>query len=98
MNRRRRVRWGPPIFWLLVIAALAIWYFAPRYLPDSVRERLPTPEMSPGHNPVLYKWKDDQGRWNVTDDPPDDRPFEEVRIDPDTNVLPPGVPPAPDRD
>jgi hypothetical protein len=47
---------------------------------------------------VLYKWKDDQGRWNITDRPPEGRAFEEVQIDPDVNVLPAGVPPELDRD
>ena len=47
---------------------------------------------------LLYKWKDDQGRWNVTDQPPAGRPYEAVRVDPDTNVLPAGVPPEQDND
>lgn len=48
-------------------------------------------------NPPLYKWKDDQGRWNVTDRPPPDRPYEKVVVDPDTNVIPSLAPPADER-
>jgi hypothetical protein len=80
---------------LAVLGAAGWWYFAPQTLPSAVRERLPA---AAAHNPVLYKWKDDQGRWNITDRPPDGRAFEEVQVDPDVNVLPAGVPPELDRD
>lgn len=36
----------------------------------------------------LYKWRDDKGRLHVTDQPPPDRPYETVRYDPKTNVVP----------
>ena len=39
-------------------------------------------------NPPLYKWKDSNGVWNVTDTPPSGRSYETVRVNPDTNVLP----------
>ena len=47
-----------------------------------------------GTNPPLYKWKDAQGRWNVTDQPPKNRPYEKVVVNPDTNVIPSVAPPA----
>lgn len=39
-------------------------------------------------NPPLYKWKDANGVWNVTDVPPKGRAYETVRVNPETNVLP----------
>lgn len=81
----------------LIAAALwAWWTYAPESVPTVVREQLPVP--APAPEPMLYKWKDDQGRWNVTDQPPAGRPYEAVRVDPDTNVLPAGVQPEQDRD
>jgi len=92
--RRRSAGW-----WLLLIlgaGAWAWWYFAPASLPRAVRERLPVAESSPAHNPLLYKWRDDRGNWQVSDQPPAEGPYETVRVDPDTNVLPAGVPPEQD--
>ena len=81
----------------LIAAALwAWWTYAPESVPGVVRERLPVAAPAPA--PLLYKWKDDQGRWNVTDQPPAGRLYEVVRVDPDTNVLPAGVPPEQDND
>ena len=81
----------------LIAAALwAWWTYAPESVPEVVREHLPV--AAPTAGPTLYKWKDDQGRWNVTDQPPAGRSYETVRVDPDTNVLPAGVPPEQDRD
>ncbi|MGE4071294.1 MAG: DUF4124 domain-containing protein [Lysobacterales bacterium] len=87
--------------WLLVLlllgaAAAAWWLLAPQTIPESVRERLPEQVQPAATNPTLYKWKDDQGRWNITDQPPKDRKYEAITVDPDTNVLPAGV--APEQD
>jgi Domain of unknown function (DUF4124) len=82
-------------FFLVVIAAsarYAWWYFAPDALPDPLRKLLPA---SARANPVLYKWRDAKGRWNVTDTPPADRPYETLKYDPKTNVVPTVVPPPP---
>jgi hypothetical protein len=83
-----------PLFLVFVLAAAgyAWWYLAPDTLPDVVRAQLPR---SPRANPVLFKWKDDKGRWQVTDAPPADRPYEKVRYDPRTNVVPNVIPPPP---
>jgi hypothetical protein len=83
---------------LLALAALlagawAWWYYAPQSLPAVVRAQLPVARDAAAHNPVLYKWKDATGHWNITDRPPEGRAYEEVRVDPDVNVLPAGVPP-----
>ena len=42
--------------------------------------------------PALYKWRDDQGVWNITDAPPAGRAFERVTVNPDQNVVPTVVP------
>ena len=75
-------------FLLVVLAAAAAgawWYLMPDTLPDPVRKLLPVSERA---NPALYKWKDAKGHWNVTDVPPADRPYETLKYDPKTNVLP----------
>jgi len=76
---------------VLAAAGYAWWYFAPDTLPDPLRKLLP---VSARANPVLYRWRDDKGRWTVTDGPPADRPYEVIRYDPKTNVVPTVVPPA----
>lgn len=91
----RRVAGGAVLWLLLCVAILALagwawWYYAPDSLPEPLRKQLP---VSKNANPVLYKWRDAQGRWQVTDQAPTDRPYETVRVDPNTNVLPSGVPP-----
>ena len=70
---------------LLAVAAFAWWRFAPDTLPEFARRAIPP---SPVANPPLYKWRDAQGRWQVTDTPPQDRPYETVVVDPATNVVP----------
>lgn len=81
---------------LLVLVALlgiaAWWYLAPDTLPDELRKLLPVSARS---NPVLYRWRDDKGRPHVTDTPPTDRPYETIKFDPRTNVVPSVVPPPP---
>jgi hypothetical protein len=84
-------------FLLVLLALLGVavwWYLAPDTLPDELRKLLPVSARS---NPVLYRWRDDKGRPHVTDTPPTDRPYETVKFDPRTNVVPSVVPPPPDR-
>ncbi len=81
---------------VLVLAALAAsgwawWRYAPDTLPAFIGDRI---ARSPEANPPLYKWRDAQGQWQITDKPPTDRPFEEVRVDPRLNVVPTVVPGA----
>jgi hypothetical protein len=81
------------VLWLvaaLAVAAVAVWRFRPGLLPDVVARRVPA---SPGEAPPLYKWRDAKGRLNVTSTPPADRPYEVVRYDPKTNVVPSGSTP-----
>lgn len=87
---------------VLLFAAVAavVWFAFPQYLPDGWRARPgDVPGAAPassapatGANPPLYKWRDDQGVWNVTDRPPPDRPYERVVVDPNQNVVPTVVP------
>lgn len=74
---------------LLGAAGWAWWRYAPDTLPGFVADRV---VRSPEANPPLYKWRDAQGQWHITDQPPTDRPFEEVRVDPRLNVVPTVVP------
>jgi Domain of unknown function (DUF4124) len=89
----RSVSRGGALFWfIMILAATALvgwWYFAPNSLPDIVKSVAPE---SPKANPLLYKWRDDKGRWNVTDVPPKDRPYETLKYDPKTNVVPTVMP------
>jgi Domain of unknown function (DUF4124) len=73
---------------LLALAAVGWWYFAPHTLPAALRHVAPVSPKAAETTPALYKWRDAQGRLNVTDVPPKDRPYETVRYDPRTNVVP----------
>lgn len=92
MERRRHLRASTgrasvPLLFLAILAAagLAWWFFAPETMPAW----LTRPILSAHRDgPPLYKWRDDKGWLQVTDQPPADRPYETVRYDPDTNVVP----------
>ena len=74
----------PMIVVVLVAAAAAWWYFAPQTMPAFLSGALPRSPRAP----LLYKWRDANGRLHVTDAPPADRPYETVQYDPNTNVVP----------
>jgi hypothetical protein len=82
------------IAFLLILAIVATgaawWYFAPQTMPGWLARKMPA---SPSLGPPLYKWRDAKGHLQVTDTPPADRPYETVRFDPDTNVVPSGSTP-----
>lgn len=78
--------------WLLAALLVALgagawlWFIAPQHLPGHLRAKNPN---SVDYAPTLYRWKDDAGRTQVTDEPPaDGRPYETVVIDPKTNIVP----------
>jgi hypothetical protein len=76
---------------LAVIAGACTWcYFAPGSMPGWLARTLPA---SPSLGPPMYKWRDEKGRLHVTDRPPADRPYETLRYDPNTNVVPGSKPP-----
>ena len=82
--------WPVMLVIVLLSAGAAWWYFAPDTLPDVVRRQLP---VSARANPVLYRWRDDKGQPHVTNTPPTDRPYETLKYDPKTNVVPSVVAP-----
>ena len=75
---------------LAVLAAAGgyVWYYAPERLPAEWRRANP---QSPDYSPVVYRWRDRDGVVHVSDVPPMDRNYEAVRVDPKTNVVPPGT-------
>ena len=70
---------------LQAAAAAYVWYLEPERLPTEWRRGNPN---SRDYMPLLYRWKDAAGVVQVTDRPPPDRPYETVRIDPNTNRVP----------
>lgn len=89
-------------------AGLAWWSTHRDSLPDDaippppfpVRADLPggaAPPADKSQPRPLYRWRDAQGVLQVTDVPPTDRPYEQVRIRDDRNVVPMSGPaPEPD--
>ena len=89
--------------WLLGIVVLlaALGFVYPEAVPTPIRHWLSaTPELPTlpavnlptlaGEKPAttLYKWQDTQGRWQVSDQPPKDRPYETLHYRHDANVVP----------
>jgi hypothetical protein len=86
----RRQRGRAPV-WLIIFLSLLggvvlYWYTTPQETPAWVRGWLPG---LPEYTGPLYRWRDDQGRIQVTDKPPRDRPYETVQYRSDVNVMPP---------
>ena len=85
----RRQAGATPIWLLLVLGVLGgvllYWYTTPQTVPSWARGWLPG---LPEYTGPLYRWRDDQGRMQVTDKPPKGRPYEEVRYRADANVTP----------
>ena len=73
---------------LAAAASWAWWRYAPQSLPGIAREALPHSPAARPENPPLYKWRDAKGQWQITDVPPDGRPYETIVVDPNTNVMP----------
>ncbi len=74
---------------LLAAGAWIWWRYFPDSLPAVVGDRV---VRSPVANPPLYKWRDAKGQWQITDQPPADRPYETVVVDPNQNVVPSVIP------
>ena len=75
---------------LLALLAGAGWYLwtHPEHLPDQIRRELPAETVIK----PLYKWRDANGQWNITDQPPASGEYETIRVHPETNVVPTIVP------
>lgn len=71
---------------LAVLGGLLFYaYSNPRSVPLWAREWLPGLAKYTG---PLYRWRDDQGREQISDQPPKGRPYEEVQYRTDANVVP----------
>ena len=86
---RRRQAGKAPV-WVLIglglIGGLMLyWYTTPQDTPVWVRSWLPG---LPEYTGPLYRWRDDQGREQITDKPPRARPYEVVTYRADANVVP----------
>ena len=86
---------GRVVLWvvLLILAALGgalfYGYTTPQAIPSWARSWLPS---QAEQTRSLYRWRDDQGRMQITDQPPKGRPYEEVRYRADANVMPGAAP------
>ena len=76
---------------LAAVAAIGayIWRYEPERLPAEWRRDNPN---SKEYSSVVYRWKDANGVVQLTDQPPKDRPYEAVRIDPNQNIVPTTLP------
>lgn len=77
----------------VAIGAGVAWMQRPSDTPRSPEARAtPATVAAPDAAPALYKWRDDHGVWNYTDQPPADRPFERISGTPNVNSVPTVVP------
>ncbi|MCP5160022.1 MAG: DUF4124 domain-containing protein [Gammaproteobacteria bacterium] len=64
---------------------LLYWYTTPQETPSWMRDWLPG---MPEYTGPLYRWRDGQGQLQVTDRPPQGRPYETIQYRSDANVIP----------
>ena len=86
------------IFFILIIVFGVLLYQSPALrhklsslLPTSVNDQIQkiTPDKLLNKTKPLYKWKDKQGQWIVSDSPPTDgSKYETLQYDQDSNVIP----------
>ena len=73
---------------LVLLGAAVVYYLYPKQV-DSLLGRTPLKTIVKTSKP-LYQWRDEQGQWHATDEPPPDGiPYEVKQYDLDSNVLPP---------
>ena len=82
---------GKAPLWVLILLSifsglLMYWYTTPQETPAWARNWLPG---LPEYTGPLYRWRDAQGREQVTDKPPKGRPYETVNYRSNANVVPP---------
>ena len=72
----------------LVAAGAAVFHYYPEQV-ESILGRTPLKELV-GTSKPIYKWRDEQGQWHVTDTrPAQGIPYEVKQYALDANVLPP---------
>lgn len=75
------------IITVLLMAAGAGYLYYDRELADKLLKN--TPLEIPPRITTVYKWKDEHGSWQITDQPPlGDTPYEMLEYSSDTNVMP----------
>jgi hypothetical protein len=73
---------------LAAVALAAVWYLQPQLI-RPLLEHTPLKDHVSTSTPV-YQWRDAEGSWQVTDEPPPDGiPYEVKRYSLDANILPP---------
>ena len=85
-SRARMVLWVVAL--LLLLAGGGAYVYL--YHPQQVRTLLGDSPLAPPPTVThAYKWKDAQGAWHVSDQPPTDgTPYETITVRSDTNVMP----------
>lgn len=90
---------GRASIWLLLLVALLAlcwwlreswWHWLPADWQETPDKQ--TAVVAPGATKPIYAWRDDEGRWNYTDVPPADRPYETRQYREDVNVVPSAPP------
>lgn len=71
---------------IALLAAAAAFYVKPELLQTLLKD---TAFDQSATTAILYKWRDRDGNWHITDDPPPaGTEFETLNYHPDINVLP----------
>lgn len=79
------------LFAIVVYQSPALRHKISTALPNNINQKLEAinPDTVLNKTPALYKWKDKQGQWIVSDTPPgDNTPYETLRYNRNTNVVP----------
>ncbi|MBK8181665.1 MAG: DUF4124 domain-containing protein [Candidatus Competibacteraceae bacterium] len=86
---RYRQAGGAPLWLLIVLGILGglwlYWYTTPQSIPTWAQSWIPG---LPEYTGPLYRWRDNQGREQMTDKPPKDRVYEQMIYRSNTNVIP----------
>lgn len=75
--------------WILLLIVIAAGYYL--YQDPKLRNQImgKVHQVAPELNQTtLYKWQDEKGQWQVTDRPPQGRPYQAISAEDQTNVLP----------
>ena len=74
---------------MAVAIAAAVYVYLDPQLSQQVKQKAQQLTPDTHQSRTLYKWKDAQGQWQISDRPPTDGiPFETVQYDEAVNVMP----------